>query len=147
MKKSVLLVILGVLALASCKKDTRTQKEKDVDAIQDYLKENNLEAQSTASGIYYIIDKKGSGPAPTDSSMVTVEYTGKLLNGEVFDQGLETFPLKDLIEGWKEGLKLFNQGGKGKLFIPSKLAYGDRKVGKIPPNSVLIFEVDLIYVE
>lgn len=147
MKKSILILLIGLVPFVSCKKDNRSQKEKDTDKIKEYLRENNLEGQSTDSGIYYIIEKKGTGPSPSDSSMITVEYTGKLLNGEIFDQGLETFPLKDLIKGWKEGMKLFNQGGKGKLFIPSTLAYGEKKVSNIPPNSVLIFEVDLIYVE
>ena len=147
MKKTWILFLLGIIFLTACMKDNRTQQEKDTDKIKEYLAENDLEAQNTKSGIYYIIEKKGNGPAPTDTSMITVEYTGKLLNGEVFDQGLETFPLNDLIKGWKEGMKLFNQGGKGTLVIPSTLGYGEKKVAGIPPNSVLIFEVDLIYVE
>ena len=147
MRSILALIIIGLISVTACKKDNRSQMEKDIDAIKEYLEENNLEAQSTSSGIHYIIEKKGNGPTPTDRSMVTVDYKGKLLNGEVFDKGVETFPLKDLIKGWREGLKLFNQGGKGTLFIPSKLGYGEKKVSNIPPNSILVFEVDLIYVE
>ena len=147
MKKLIFTLLIGVVVFNACKKDRKTQLEKDTEKIREYLEENNLEAQKTASGLYYIIEKQGTGKRPSDTSRVTVEYIGKLLNGKVFDEGLETFPLNGLIEGWQEGLKLFKQGGRGKLFIPSTLGYGDRETGPIPPNSVLIFEVDLIYVE
>ncbi len=147
MKKLSILLPVILLTLFACKKDNRSQTEKDIEKIKEYLEENNLEAQSTDSGIHYIIEKEGTGPSPTDTSTITVQYTGKLLSGEVFDEGLETFQLNNLIEGWKEGMKLFHQGGKGKLFIPSELAYGEKKVSNIPSHSVLFFEVDLIYVE
>lgn len=147
MKNLLYLLLFGALVFPGCKNTQQSQKEKDVQAIKNYLKEHNLQAKSTESGLYYIIEKQGTGSFPKDSSIVTVNYTGKLLNGKVFDQGLETFPLKNLIDGWKEGLKLFKPGGKGTLFIPSALAYGDKKVASIPPNSVLIFEVELIYIE
>ncbi|MFP4526756.1 MAG: FKBP-type peptidyl-prolyl cis-trans isomerase [Bacteroidales bacterium] len=147
MKTITTCIFVFALLFGSCSGNKQTQKEKDIEEIKEYLNDNNLEADSTASGLYYIIEKKGSGPKPTDNSTVTVEYTGKLTNGEIFDEGLETFTVKDLIPGWQEGLKLFQQGGRGMLLIPSELGYGDKKTGQIPPNSVLIFEMDLIYVE
>ncbi|MFP3861172.1 MAG: FKBP-type peptidyl-prolyl cis-trans isomerase [Bacteroidales bacterium] len=147
MKTITTCIFVFTLLFGSCSGNKQTQKEKDIEEIKEYLNDNNLEADSTASGLYYIIEKKGSGPKPTDNSTVTVEYTGKLTNGEIFDEGLETFTVKDLIPGWQEGLKLFQQGGRGILLIPSELGYGDKKTGQIPPNSVLIFEMDLIYVE
>lgn len=147
MKRITSYIFVFALLFISCSGNKQTQKEKDIEEIKEYLSKNNLEADSTESGLYYIIRKKGSGPKPTENSTVTVEYTGKLMNGEIFDEGLETFAIKDLIQGWQEGLKLFQQGGNGILLIPSDLAYGDKKTGPIPPNSVLIFEMDLIYVE
>ncbi len=140
-------MLLLTLLFNGCSRDSRTQKAKDIEKIQEYLTENNLDADSTSSGLHYIIQKEGSGPSPTENSTVTVEYTGKLTNDKIFDEGIETFSLKDLIPGWQEGLKLFKQGGKGMLLIPSELAYGEKKTNNIPPNSVLIFEMDLIYVE
>ena len=105
--------------------------------------ENNLTAQSTESGLYYIIEEQGTGAKPELQSKVTVAYTGKLLNGNVFDSGTLTLNLYEFIDGWKEGIQLFNEGGKGMLFVPSTLAYGEHDQETIPANSVLIFDIHL----
>ena len=80
-----------------------------------YLKSKNLTAQSTASGLYYIIDQPGGGGYPTLQSTVTVEYKGYFTNGSVFDQTeagkTATFPLNGVIPGWTEGLQLMKEGG------------------------------------
>jgi FKBP-type peptidyl-prolyl cis-trans isomerase len=105
-------------------------------------------AQSTASGLYYIITQEGTGDHPTLQSTVKVRYKGYRLNGDVFDQtsgtSTATFPLTQLILGWQEGIPLLKKGGKGTFFCPSDLAYGSQQVGDIPPNSVLIFEIELV---
>jgi len=119
------------------------QLKKDIALIEEYLHENELTAQSTASGLYYIIEEHGTGLKPDIYSEVTVDYTGKLLDGNVFDSGPITLPLYQFIEGWKEGILLFNEGGKGQLFIPSTLAYGNKDQETIPENSVLIFDIHL----
>ena len=80
---------------------------------------------------------------------VTVHYHGTLLDGTVFDSSVErgepiSFSLGQVIPGWQEGIPYLKKGGKGKLIIPSHLAYGGRRAGKIPPFSVLVFEVELI---
>ncbi len=118
--------------------------------ILQYLQDNNITAQSTESGIYYIIDEPGSQIRPTETSTVSVIYKGMLTDGTVFDDSngsAVSFPLNGVIAGWTEGIQLFMKGGKGKLIIPCQLGYGDRQSGTIPPSSVLVFEVELVNVQ
>ena len=140
-------IFLFLFALLSCKKDL---DQIDQQVIEQYILDNNLLAESTSSGLHYIIDNQGSGDQPNSYSTVTIAYTGKLTDGEIFDQSPSTgatFPLYNLIEGWQEGIPLFNEGGSGMLLIPSSLGYGSQEVGNIPKNSVLIFEINLIEVD
>ena len=149
MRKIFALSLLLVFAFACT-------KEKDVDfsaidkqIIEDYLKAKNLTAQTTASGLYYIISAPGGSVHPGLSSSVSAKYKGYLADGTVFDQTTTapiTFPLNRVIKGWQEGLQLIGEGGKIKLLIPSRLGYGDEVVGSIPRNSVLIFDVELVSV-
>lgn len=118
--------------------------EEDVE-ILEYLLSNNLTAQKTATGLYYIVESEGDGEFPSLSSLVTVEYTGYLLNGEVFDRGtLENFSLSRVISGWQEGIPLFSRNGIGKLIIPSHLGYGASRTGTIPAYSILVFDIELV---
>jgi FKBP-type peptidyl-prolyl cis-trans isomerase len=105
--------------------------------------------KTTASGLQYIVEKEGTGATPKESDMVKVHYKGTLLNGEEFDSSYARkepaeFPVGGVIKGWGEALQLMKVGGKYKLFVPPELAYGDKSGGKIPPNSLLIFEVELL---
>lgn len=106
----------------------------------------------TASGLQYKVLKEGEGARPGAEDEVTVHYTGKLLNGTVFDSSVNrgepaTFPLNRVIPGWTEGVQLMNEGAKYEFFIPSDLAYGPQGIPNvIPPHSTLIFEVELIKV-
>ncbi len=114
--------------------------------IDNYLKENNLTAQKSSSGLYYIIDEEGTGNSPNINSNVTLKYNGQFLNGNTFDdnKGEEaTFDLQDLIPGFQEGLLLFKEGGKGKLIIPSRLGYGFWGRSSVSPGAVLIFDIEL----
>ena len=114
-----------------------------------FLEENGKKegVHTTASGLQYIIDKEGTGKQPTATDNVTVHYTGRLLDGKVFDSSVArgepaTFPLNRVIPGWTEGLQLMKEGAKYTFFIPSDLAYGAQGAGRdIPPHSTLIFEV------
>lgn len=121
---------------------------------EQFLAENgNKEnVKTTASGLQYVVEKEGTGAQPTAEDEVTVHYTGKLLNGQVFDSSVNrgepaTFPLNRVIPGWTEGVQLMKEGAKYTFFIPSDLAYGPQGVpGAIPPHSTLIFDVELIKV-
>ena len=145
-----LFLALFSILLFSCKDGLtpEQQLQKDIGKIEDYLAKNNLTAESTASGLHYIITKEGTGGNPSLSSTVTVNYVGKLLKNEnIFDQtngSPATFPLKNLIQGWQEGIPLLKKGGKGTFFIPSALGYGPYGSGDIPANAPLIFEIELV---
>lgn len=104
---------------------------------------------STASGLQYQVIKEGTGATPTDNDTVKCHYVGTLINGEKFDSSVDRgqpaeFPVKGVIPGWTEALKLMKVGSKMKLFIPPNLAYGAQGRPGIPPNSALIFEVELL---
>jgi FKBP-type peptidyl-prolyl cis-trans isomerase FklB len=102
------------------------------------------------SGLQYTIIKTGTGPKPTMADTVIIHYHGTLLDGTVFDSSVErgepiTHPAAQFIPGWTEALQLMPVGSKWKLYIPSRLAYGEQGMGgKIEPNSTLIFEVELL---
>jgi len=103
----------------------------------------------TASGLCYEIVEPGQGPNPKESDKVKINYTGMLLNGQVFDSSEQhgeplTIGVNEAIPGWAEGIQHINQGGKIRLFIPAELAYGDASMGGIPPASALIFEIELL---
>lgn len=151
MRYFTLLATLLTLAFFSCKDDILSPEEQlqeDIRIIKKYLVDNNLTADSTASGLHYIITQEGFGDHPDLQDTVTVKYKGYLTDGTVFDQttGNQTvkFPLKNLIIGWQEGIPFLKKSGKGTFLLPSSLGYGSSGVGSIPPNSVLIFEIELV---
>lgn len=116
--------------------------------------ENNKKQEGvkvTASGLQYQIVKEGTGIKPGPNDVVTVHYTGRLIDGTVFDSSVErgepaTFAVGQVIPGWVEGLQMMNEGSAWRFFIPSELAYGSHGTGPIQPNSTLIFDVQLIKV-
>lgn len=124
-------------------------------AGEAFLAKNKLrpEVKTTESGLQYEVVVQGEGPKPSASDMVTVHYEGQLLDGTIFDSSYERgqeiqFALNQVIPGWTEGLQLMSPGAKYILYIPSDLAYGERGAGSdIPPNSTLIFTVELLGVD
>jgi FKBP-type peptidyl-prolyl cis-trans isomerase FklB len=122
---------------------------------ETFLKENKTKegVVTLPSGLQYKIIKAGTGVKPTKEDTVTVEYTGRLLNGEVFDSTEKagkpvSFKLNQVIPGWTEALQLMPAGSTWEVYIPAKLAYGSRNVGgSIGPNETLIFNVHLIDVK
>jgi FKBP-type peptidyl-prolyl cis-trans isomerase FklB len=116
-----------------------------------FLADNGKKAgvTTTASGLEFEVITPGTGAVPTADDQVQVNYEGKMLDGTVFDSSIArgqpvTFPLTGVIAGWTEGLQLMKEGAKYRFFIPAKLAYGETGASTIPPNSVLIFEVELL---
>lgn len=160
MMKFAFLAVALTLTFTSCKKKEENQENqqtvevtdysaKNDQEIKDYLTKNNLTATKTDSGLYYVITEEGTGAQPTPESNVTVAYKGYFTDGKVFDQsGPEgiSFGLRQVIQGWTEGITYFKEGGKGMLLIPSNLGYGNEDRGPIPGGSVLIFEIKLISV-
>lgn len=106
----------------------------------------------TDSGLQYEILEAGEGPIPTSSDKVKTHYHGTLIDGSVFDSSVErgkpiSFPVMGVIKGWQEALQLMPVGSKWRVYIPSRLAYGERGAGTIGPNSALIFDVELLEIE
>ncbi|TMO48094.1 FKBP-type peptidyl-prolyl cis-trans isomerase [Pseudoalteromonas ruthenica] len=118
---------------------------------EKYLAENAKKEgiEVTESGLQYEVLEQGDGEKPAETDTVKVHYKGTLLDGTEFDSSYSrneptTFPLNRVIPGWTEGLQLMPVGAKYKFTIPSELAYGERDLGKIPANSTLVFEVELL---
>ena len=147
--KTLFSFLVLTLLLFSCNKIETSQDLIDDKIITDYLSANKLTATKTSSGLYYKIDSIGAGKIVNPTNTIYIKYTGKLTNDTIFDQNLNGtyLSLKTAINGFREGLSYFNVGGKGKLFIPSKLAYGKNTVGKVPSNSVLIFDIEVIEIQ
>jgi FKBP-type peptidyl-prolyl cis-trans isomerase FkpA len=146
--KKIYIPFLLVLFVACSSNDSATDyTEANEQVILDYITENNLVAQKSATGLYYIINESGTGGQPNSNSNVTVAYKGYYTNGTVFDQsdaqGI-SFNLNGVIPGWTEGIAYFKEGGSGVLLIPSRLAYGANDYRGIPGGSVLIFDVALL---
>ncbi len=132
----------------------RKINEENISAGKRFLEENAKQdgVKVTASGLQYLVIKEGNGPKPGKNDAVTVHYTGRLIDGTVFDSSIErgepaTFGVGQVIAGWTEALQLMQEGAAWRLFIPSDLAYGSQGTGPIRPHSTLIFDVQLLKVE
>ncbi len=118
----------------------------------DKYKKNNADVVALESGLLYRVLTEGFGDIPTDKDRVVVHYTGKLIDGTVFDSSVDRgepskFMVGSVIQGWQEAMQLMKVGSKWELIIPSTLAYGERATGNIPASSTLIFEVELLGIE
>ena len=132
----------------------KVESEKSKVEGEKYLADNAKKegVMVTESGLQYEVMSEGEGAKPVATDVVKVHYKGTLLDGTEFDSSYSrneptTFPLNRVIPGWTEGLQLMPVGSKYKFTIPSDLAYGDRDLGKIPANSTLIFEVELLEIQ
>lgn len=129
-------------------KSKELAKESDAFMLANKTKEG---VKVTASGLQYKVISSGKGKTPTATDQVTVHYTGKLMDGTVFDSSVErnepaVFGVSDVIQGWTEVLQLMHEGDKWIVFIPHSLGYGERGGGPIPPYATLIFELELLKV-
>lgn len=137
---------------AKMQKESENRIKLDLEIIDKHLKENNIEALSTESGLKYVITKEGDGAYPKAGESVVAHYSGTLLDGTKFDSSYDRdqpfeFVLGQgaVIRGWDEGFALLNKGAKATLYIPSPLAYGSQaRSAIIKANSILKFEVELV---
>lgn len=134
-------------ALIACNKNEKIMKDNQQE-INNYLAANNLKAETTASGLHYIVTREGDGNHPTAKDSVTVDYKGYFPNGDTFDSSYDrgqsiTFGLNQVISGWTEGIPLLSKGGAGTFLIPGHLGYGSSPPPGIPADAVLIFDVEL----
>ena len=142
--------------MATLQKNIRDKAKLEGDTnlkiAEEFLEKNkksNADVKETPTGLQYRILKEGEGSSPNNTDKVRVHYVGKLLDGTVFDSSVERgepseFGLNQVIRGWTEGLQLMKPGGKYEFFIHPKIAYGSRPRPKIPGNSLLVFEVELL---
>ncbi len=141
---NILLIATALFGMATMSCNPDKQEDLEQKMIREYLEDKGLTAQSTSSGLHYIIEVPGNNEHPTISDNITIAYTGELLNGNIFDSSPSaTFPLANLIDGWKKGIPLFGKGGEGILIVPSHLGYGGASQPGIPGNSVLVFRIKL----
>lgn len=141
------------------KKKASQQNEVDDKILQEYFTKNNLHPTKTASGLYYIMEQEGVGASPAKGQAVTVNYTGRTLDGKVFDSNVDpalghpepfTFILGagQVIDGWDEGVALMKKGGKAKVYIPSSMAYGEQgREPHIAKNAILMFDIEVTNIE
>ncbi|GAA78578.1 MULTISPECIES: FKBP-type peptidyl-prolyl cis-trans isomerase [Pseudoalteromonas] len=153
----ILAVVIAIFCFLIFKNSKKAKQQAGVNAQigVDYLAANSKVEGivETASGLQYKVMHKGeSENTPSSTSMVNVHYHGTLIDGTVFDSSVErktpiSFGLHQVIKGWTEGLQLMSPGDKYTFYVPHQLAYGEKRVGSIPPASVLIFEVELLAIE
>jgi peptidylprolyl isomerase len=167
MKKVIFYICIILLFFVCSKSDKKenikiANKETETNT-EVYMKQSQTDSNThatpndtitTSSGLKYIVIKKGNGPLPKKGQMVKVHYTGKLLNGKIFDSSIsrnEPFEFNvgvgHVIKGWDEGIMMMPKGEKRIFIIPPKLAYGEEGIGPIPPNSTLIFEVEMLDIQ
>jgi len=158
MRLQLLVTLAAALGLTGCNKATQTSGDNNAGANPPGAKAatggSQNEIKTTASGLKYQVLKQGTGTvSPKATDTVKVHYHGTLLDGTVFDSSVQrgepiSFPLNGVIPGWTEGLQLMKVGDKFKFEIPPNLAYGPNNPSpKIPPNSTLIFEVELLGIQ
>lgn len=142
--------IMGIIQVYMLKAEEERTKKADLENNR-FLENNkkNKNVITTASGLQYEVLKQGTGAKPKATDKVKVHYHGTLTDGTVFDSSVDRktpieFELDKVIPGWTEGVQLMSIGSKYKFFIPPALGYGPRSVGNIKPNSILIFEVELL---
>ncbi len=145
----ILFFLFISIAIIGCK----TYSSDDLNAfdkkIKAYEKKHNLNFYRSESGLYYKIIKQGKGDFIKYSDKVSFSYTGKLLNGFIFDRQIKpvTFNVDRLILGWKQVMLELKPGAKVQMIVPPSLAYGNRDLDDIPPNSILYFEMEIKNVE
>lgn len=141
-----LLFLLVGLIITSCSDYSDKDIQSFDDKIASYVKKNKLEMIKSDSGLYYAIQEKGAGDSIKGDALISAIYTGRLLNGKIFDQQRKPIEMKlqDLILGWREVVFYLNSGGKATIIVPPQLGYGKQTMPEIPKNSILIFDIEIV---
>ena len=148
-----ILLLASLVMVSSCNKSKGCVPKtvaSELATMQAYATANGMTVQTHPSGMLYQIVSPGNGPVPTLSSTVSVKYTGKLMNGTIFDSRTSSpisFGLSQVIQGWQLGVPLIQKGGTIRLIVPSSLAYGCSAAGTVPADAVLFFEIQLLDVQ
>ena len=148
--KTTLYLLIFSMVCAGC---GSTYSEKEINEfdkkIQSYLDEKGIECEKSPSGLYYKIEKEGTGPQIQYTDQITFTYRGELLNGKVFDEQKDpvNFDVKVLIGAWKEAALMSKKGAKLFLIAPPQLGYGTHQLNAIPESSILIFEMNIVDVK
>lgn len=155
--KFLFLLIAGVLVISCIDENnytppTQAEERALLREYLDTLTNRGLDIDTTEMGVYYIIDSLGSDTFPAYGDTCSVLYTGFLINGTIFDSsyGQEfKFTIGDerLIPGWNDGMYNFSQGSRGYIIIPSEFAYGSTGSGSIPPNTTLVFQIQMLAIK
>lgn len=153
MKKIILAIGIANLLFvgSSCNKQkcdpvTKTAPASEVTTLENYLSTAGIPTTKDARGFFYNITSAGDANKPTVCNKVTVKYKGRFTTGGVFDESTTpiSFGLSGLIVGWQEAIPLIGKGGSITIYLPPSLAYGAAGSGSIPPNTNLIFDIELI---
>ncbi len=156
--KSMLLLCTMFIAYTGFAQDPAAQAKQDDKSLTDYFKKNKIKPTKTPSGMYYLITKKGTGEHAKVGQKVSMSYLGKFLDGKKFDANVDdnfknirpfafTLGVGQVIKGWDEGVQLLSPGTRASLFIPSGLGYGPGGRGPIPPNTPMVFDVEVLSVD
>lgn len=151
MKKfSILIIFPALLLFTSCKTYNEDDKSQFDTAIKSYIEENKIEGmQRSDSGLYYKIIEPGNDRKILYEDKVHFKYKGSLTDGTIFDDQTkegQTFMLRELIAAWKEIMMELGEEGKAYIITPPQLGYGDHELEKIPQNSILIYEIEIVEV-
>lgn len=150
------LLVSTTLIFSSCGKDkpvdcppiTAVAPQEEIDELTSFIEEQEIEADYDERGFYYKINEQGEGKSIGACDEVTINYSGSLINDQVFDANDNiSFPLVRLITGWRVGLPLINVGGDITLYLPPSFGYGVGGSGMIPGNAILIFDIQLLDVK
>jgi FKBP-type peptidyl-prolyl cis-trans isomerase len=144
-----ILFILMLLTTVGCSTYSDNQKSSFDKEIEAYLKKKKIKCDRTDSGVYFKTLKEGEGRQIQYNDLVSFKYKGELLNGNVFDNHKKPveFKVKELIGAWKELVLEMKNGGKVFMVVPPHRGYGDYDLNDIPPNSILVFELEVVDVK
>ncbi|WP_319266506.1 FKBP-type peptidyl-prolyl cis-trans isomerase [uncultured Draconibacterium sp.] len=154
----LLAIIIGV-AVASCIDEgepyippTKAEEQALLNIYLDTLTNRGLDIDTTALGVYYVTDSVGNGTFPQVGDTCVVKYVGSFIDGSIFDStGENTWEFElgteGLIDGWNNGMTVIDEGGQAFLIIPSELGYGETGYGTVPPNTTIVFSVEMVEIK